>query len=54
MGNGKIDATENCDDGNTANGDGCSSTGTIEANYVCDQEPSVCVSIGDGKIEAPE
>ena len=34
-----------CDDGNTADGDGCSSTCTIEADYVCNTNPgtaSIC------------
>ena len=30
-GNGALEGTEQCDDGNTANGDGCSSTCTTEA-----------------------
>jgi len=34
--------TEACDDGNTANGDGCSSVCAVEAGYSCVGEPSVC------------
>jgi len=34
--------TEACDDGNTANGDGCSSTCSVESGYTCTGEPSVC------------
>jgi cysteine-rich repeat protein len=31
VGNGYVDSSEQCDDGNTANGDGCSSHGLLEA-----------------------
>jgi len=42
-GNGVHASTEQCDDGNTTSGDGCSSTCTIEPAYACgDAEPSVC------------
>ena len=34
-GDGKRAGTEACDDQNTSNSDGCSSTCTIESNYVC-------------------
>ncbi len=34
-GDGHVDPGEECDDGNTINGDGCSSTCTIEQNPVC-------------------
>jgi len=34
-GNGIVEAGEQCDDGNTISGDGCSSTCTIEAFYNC-------------------
>ncbi|MCW5893339.1 MAG: CHRD domain-containing protein [bacterium] len=42
-GDGKKEGTEECDDGNTANNDGCDST--------CHLEPFVC---GDGKIDPNE
>jgi len=42
VGDGIISGLEECDDGNTDDGDGCSSTGTIESNWVCSGEPSVC------------
>ena len=55
MGNGIIETGEECDDGNTANGDGCSSTGIIESGYTCSGEPSVCnVIYGDGTIIGSE
>jgi cysteine-rich repeat protein len=37
-GNGKLEAGEECDDGNTVSGDGCSCTCTIEP------PPPVCAS----------
>jgi cysteine-rich repeat protein len=33
---------EACDDGNSMNGDGCSSTCTIESGYQCSGQPSMC------------
>ena len=51
-GNGKIDPDgyEQCDDGNTKDGDGCSSNGLLEAGYVCPKEGEECVAAacGDG------
>jgi len=41
-GNGVVTPDEQCDDDNTNNGDGCSSTCTIEKGYTCVGEPSVC------------
>ena len=42
-GNGAIDPGEECDDGNTNDGDGCSSTCTIESSdWTCSGEPSDC------------
>ncbi|GGD41024.1 hypothetical protein GCM10011514_01380 [Emticicia aquatilis] len=38
------DAGEQCDDGNTASGDGCSATCQIEINYSCSGAPSVCTA----------
>ena len=34
-GDGQIQLPEQCDDGNVANGDGCSSTCTIQQQYTC-------------------
>lgn len=39
-----IRPSEQCDDGNTMNGDGCSSMCQVEANFQCVGEPSACVS----------
>jgi len=58
-GNGNVQPNspqnEECDDGNTADGDGCSSTCTIEAGYVCSGDPSVCeLACGNGDVDAGE
>ncbi|NTX17190.1 DUF4215 domain-containing protein [Myxococcus sp. CA056] len=48
-GNAMLDNGELCDDGNTANNDGCSATCAIEAGHGCTGNPSVCaVTCGDG------
>jgi cysteine-rich repeat protein len=41
-GNGVIDPGEQCDDGNTFNGDGCSAQCTVESCYTCVGQPSNC------------
>jgi len=41
-GDGSVDATEECDDGNKAGGDGCSALCAVEACYTCAGSPSVC------------
>jgi cysteine-rich repeat protein len=46
-GDGKIDGSEQCDDGNTTNGDGCSSTCQLETNSAV----PVC---GDGVVNGTE
>lgn len=49
---------EICDDGNTANGDGCSSTCTVEADYQCvggnDVSADLCTKCGDGFVWGTE
>ncbi|TMA57855.1 MAG: DUF4215 domain-containing protein, partial [Deltaproteobacteria bacterium] len=48
-GDGLVEGSEQCDDGNTANGDGCSSICTLESGFSCSGNPSVCTSAcGDG------
>ena len=42
-GNGIVEGGEDCDDGNTSSGDGCSLTCTIESGYFCSGSPSVCI-----------
>lgn len=41
-GNGKVEGTEACDDGNNTSGDGCSSACVVEAGYFCTGAPSTC------------
>jgi cysteine-rich repeat protein len=46
---------EDCDDGNTANGDGCSSACKQEAGFSCAGYPSTCAArCGDGVVTAVE
>ena len=51
-GDGKLDVDgyEECDDGNTRDGDGCSSKGEVEPGYLCQTPGVACVSsaCGDG------
>jgi len=42
-GNGVLEASEQCDDGNTVNGDGCNSLCQIEANYDCPTPGQPCI-----------
>ena len=51
-GNGTVSGTEICDDGNTASGDGCSATCTIESGYKCLNGPAAgpCTSGGPGSV----
>ena len=54
-GNGLVTATEGCDDGGAASGDGCSSTCAEEVGFDCVGEPSVCTSTcGDGVLASDE
>ncbi|QQR90881.1 MAG: DUF4215 domain-containing protein [Myxococcales bacterium] len=41
-GNGAVGATEECDDGNTTDGDGCDSSCKAEFGFTCTGEPSSC------------
>ncbi|KAL4476977.1 hypothetical protein ABPG72_011674 [Tetrahymena utriculariae] len=47
-------STEKCDDGNTKDGDGCSSTCQIDTNYACilknNQGPSICYEKRSPKV----
>ncbi len=47
-GNRVINAGEQCDDGNTANSDGCSSTCVVEGGWSCTGQPSICLQGGAG------
>jgi fibro-slime domain-containing protein len=58
-GNGVIESWlgEQCDDGNTTPGDGCSATCQLEPNYVCPDPGQACMSTvkcGDGRIAGNE
>lgn len=54
-GDGLIASRERCDDGNVANGDGCSSTCLVEVGRVCTGEPSRCAATcGNGVLNAGE
>jgi len=56
-GNGVIEFGENCEDGNTTSGDGCSSACVIESHYTCPQIGMPCVHdviCGDHMIEGKE
>jgi large repetitive protein len=45
-------ATVACDDGNFADGDGCSGTCTVESGYICDgASPTTCSLCGNGVKE---
>jgi cysteine-rich repeat protein/YVTN family beta-propeller protein len=41
-GDGVVTFPEECDDSNTASGDGCSATCTVESGWTCTGSPSVC------------
>ena len=59
-GNGEVVIPELCDDGNNADGDGCSEACAIETGYTCTGSPSVCTErpvpgvCGDGTINTGE
>jgi len=55
-GNGIREGTEQCDDGNAANGDGCSVTCTVESGWQCvGSNPTVCGTVcGDGLVRGSE
>jgi cysteine-rich repeat protein len=52
-GDGAVEAPEQCDDGGTANGDGCSAACLVEGCWTCTGAPSSCAPVascahGDG------
>jgi len=54
-GNGQLDLSEGCDDGNRAEDDGCSSACQVEPGFFCDGAPSTCFdSCGNGIIDNGE
>ncbi|MGH7436169.1 MAG: DUF4215 domain-containing protein, partial [Polyangiaceae bacterium] len=53
-GDGTVAGNEQCDDGNTTSGDGCSSTCALEAGYTCPTAGQACTKIescGDSIVE---
>jgi len=56
-GNRAIESGEDCDDGNSTPGDGCSGVCRTEANYVCPKPGEPCESTvicGDGRVSGNE
>jgi len=55
-GDGLLQAGEQCDDGDTAPGDGCSAACAVEQLSACAGEPSVCTTrnCGNGVVEGDE
>jgi fibro-slime domain-containing protein len=56
-GNSALNGTEQCDDGNTTPGDGCSAGCQIEADYLCPTPGQPCVSnatCGNGSLSSAE
>ncbi len=54
-GNGSIEGMEECDDGNTDNGDGCSAACTVEPGWSCPSAGMACVQLcGNGSIDEGE
>ncbi len=48
-GDGLVEGSEACDDGNEAAGDGCDAACAVEAGFSCQGAPSVCAIVcGDG------
>lgn len=45
-GDGTLDTAEQCDDGATTGGDGCSVDCTVEPQWICRDEPSQCSENG--------
>ncbi len=55
-GDGVVSLGEQCDDGNTTSGDGCSSTCQLEPNFTCPTPGSPCTPTpcGDGHVQGQE
>eukprot|EP00163_Fabomonas_tropica_P026348 TRINITY_DN4804_c0_g1_i3.p1 TRINITY_DN4804_c0_g1~~TRINITY_DN4804_c0_g1_i3.p1 ORF type:complete len:2031 (+),score=541.93 TRINITY_DN4804_c0_g1_i3:650-6094(+) len=54
-GNGINEPTEECDDGNTAGGDGCTAGCKIQSGCTCNGSPkSICQCCGNGRREGSE
>ncbi|HXC53510.1 MAG TPA: hypothetical protein VN634_21665 [Candidatus Limnocylindrales bacterium] len=46
-GDGNINTSEKCDDGNHVSGDGCNTNCVVEEGYACTGNPSVCVRVAE-------
>ncbi len=54
-GDGIVEVTEGCDDGNLSPGDGCNASCAVEPGFNCSGSPSVCSTVcGDGVVTAGE
>ena len=56
-GNGIVEIGEQCDDGNSVNGDGCTNSCTIQSGFICYGTPSICTPsavCGNGIVEPGE
>jgi fibro-slime domain-containing protein len=56
-GDGKVAGNEQCDDGNTTNGDGCSSTCAVETGYTCPTAGTLCTRLaycGNGVVDGTD
>jgi fibro-slime domain-containing protein len=56
-GNGVVDPNEQCDDGNSVSGDGCSRICQLENNYTCPQPGQPCLNLakcGNGVLTSDE
>ncbi len=53
-GNGVVEGAETCDFGDTADGDGCSSSCQLEPGWLCDVDGCVEPGCGNGVVEAGE
>jgi fibro-slime domain-containing protein len=56
-GNGVVDPNEQCDDGNSVSGDGCSRICQLENNYICTQPNQPCLNqakCGNGVLTSDE
>lgn len=50
-----LDGTENCDDGNTFDGDGCTSVCMVQSGWECSGLPSNCNRLcSNGMIDTGE
>lgn len=50
-GDGALDGADGCDDGNDADGDGCSSLCVVESGFACATQPAVAITNGSFELE---